>query len=331
MSIWNKVLIGLIIVASLGLFYVSLRALQTHRYWRTAANKHEAKLAQLPKEIERLKYGEAEGEECVQSLRIALYKELIDRGRVWYNCAPQQVAAATGEVRVKISKPSPHGIIPNMVLLVFEEKGPKAQGRYLGEFKVKEVGDNLVGMEPSMAMIATELQLLAQSKGPWTLCELTPKDSHDVFAGLSPDELKAILPANTVQEYLDDGKDGKKRQLRDYRVLLKSFDRQRAVLIEKVETAKRHKDYVEAALADAKRQVQFRQDELASLRTELAEMTRQHDATLAHQKGLEKELADRKARIALLIAESRAVADEIAQAQAEAVRRVDQRNAVAKQ
>ena len=104
--------------------------------------------------------------------------------------------------------------------------------------------------------------------------------------------MKEILPAGTVEEVLNDGKDGKVRQLRDFLVLLKQFDRQRTALMEKHQTASRHKQDVEAAVADAKKQVQFRQDELAALKTELTDMNRQRDAALAHEKAIEKQLAE---------------------------------------
>ncbi len=39
MSIWNKVLLGVIIVASLGMFYMAMRTLQTHAYWRGLAGQ----------------------------------------------------------------------------------------------------------------------------------------------------------------------------------------------------------------------------------------------------------------------------------------------------
>lgn len=41
MSIWNKVLVGLILVASLGFFYLALRTLKTHQYWRNLASGYE--------------------------------------------------------------------------------------------------------------------------------------------------------------------------------------------------------------------------------------------------------------------------------------------------
>jgi hypothetical protein len=328
MNIWNKVFVGLIIVASLGLFYVSMMTLKTHKYWRTSVNQHEKRLAELPKEIETLKYGQAPGDDSLQTRRIALYKELIDRGRVWYDCAPQQVNPQTGEVRVTVAKPAPHGIAVKTVLYVFEAPG-KPGGRFLGEFKVAAADPLLLA--PTMTMVPDELKRLQESKGPWTLRELLPNDSPEVFAGLNEQQLKEILPAGMVEEVLNDGKDGKQRQLRDFLVLLKQFDRQRTALADRFQTATRHKAALDAAVADAKKQVQLRQNELAALKVELKDMEQQRDEAVAFEQAIEKQIASHKAEIAELIKTSRAVADEIAQAQSKALEIVDRRATVARQ
>jgi hypothetical protein len=329
MSIWNKVLVGLIIVASLGLFYLGMQTLKTHKYWRESARKHEAKLEPLPKEIENLKFGTVDGG-CLRDLRVALAKQLAQRGRVWNNWAPQQIVnPQTGEVRISTDAAGPHGITDKMTLTVFEARDPKGKGRFLGEFKVKAIAEKQIVLEPAMTMTPDDLARLQQSKGPWTLCELMPTDSHEVFAGLGEKELREILPAHAVEQFVNDGKEGKTRKLRDYGVLLKEFDRQRAILVEKQNTVARHKQELDAAVADAKRQVQFRQNELAALKTELAALARERDAALAHQKALEKEITDRQSKIARLIEENRAAADEIAKAQFEAVGRIERQAKVA--
>jgi len=45
MSIWNKVLLGLIFVASVGLLYMGARTLKTHQYWRELSYQHEDQIA----------------------------------------------------------------------------------------------------------------------------------------------------------------------------------------------------------------------------------------------------------------------------------------------
>lgn len=326
MSIWNKILVGLIIVASLGLLYAGMQALATHQYWRESAQKHEAKIDALANEIEQLKYGEVEGGNLGQR-RVALFAWLAGRGRVWYNCVPQQVInPETAEVRVAPDQDGAHGVSENMTVFVFEAGTEESPGRFLGQFHVKSVADKQIAIEPSLPLTPEELAYLLQSKGPWTLRELLPGDRRDLFAELDEEALRKLLPKETVEQYLADDPP---RSLRDYSILLKSLERRRVILKAQKEDAQRHKQHVETSLADAKRQVEFREVERAALKTELADMVRQRDTALAHQNTLEKELADRRVKIAQLLDQTRAVADEIARDQFRALEQIDGRGAVA--
>ena len=146
MSIWNKVLVGLIIFACLPFFYLAARALKTHQYWRELAIKHERKIEQLEKQDQILLEGNGlEGEQAqmgIRQRRIELNKLLLDRRRVWFRCdAKVKVSAeeATAAVTAIVEQPSPHGIAANTILHAFEDadvQGKEKKGRYLGEFKV---------------------------------------------------------------------------------------------------------------------------------------------------------------------------------------------------
>ncbi len=57
MSIWNKVLVGLIIVASIALFYLAARAMKTEQYWRDLNASLERSIAQLEDANEKLAEG----------------------------------------------------------------------------------------------------------------------------------------------------------------------------------------------------------------------------------------------------------------------------------
>ena len=157
MSIWNKVLVGLILVASLGFFYLAMRALKTHQYWRTLAAAAEAKIDTLKQENQELRDGKGEGESYepgIEQLRIQLHKMLIDRGRVWYNCEPEP-NPQTGQVAVTTDLPDPHGIGDKTILYVFEEaevdsSNPAESRQYIGEFRVTGVEGKQVALAPSM-------------------------------------------------------------------------------------------------------------------------------------------------------------------------------------
>ena len=92
---------------------------------------------------------------------------------------------------------------------------------------------------------------LMASKGPWMIRELMPVDSHEIFAGKSEEELRAMLPEQVVDNYLNDGKEGFARNLRDYRTLLKWHDQRRTKQIEAEEAGVRYNKHLDASLADA--------------------------------------------------------------------------------
>ena len=107
-----SVFVGLIIVIAIVFFYFSAQVLKTHEYWRSSANKHEKKIADLEKKIQSLRYGEKGNPEQpgLMKMKSAVYKALLGRGRVWYNCRPQMVKPEIGAVRVTTDFPNPHGI-----------------------------------------------------------------------------------------------------------------------------------------------------------------------------------------------------------------------------
>ena len=143
MSIWNKILVWVIGVASVALFYMAARTLKTHQYWRELAQKYERKIEQVQEQNHMLlEGGENQGEQAqlgIRQRRIELNKLLLDRHRVWFKCDPKvklNREDGTAEITVTIDHPDPHGIAENTVLYGFEEADVQSKGRYLGEFKV---------------------------------------------------------------------------------------------------------------------------------------------------------------------------------------------------
>jgi len=207
MSIWNKVLTGLILLASVGFFILGARALKTHEYWRKQAKQLEQELAT---EIET----HADLSEQVRQVGLALHEQLVDRGRTWRECRvqPNPQMGQTGEAVVTIEYPVPHQIAPKSVLWIFDDLPVENGGRYLGQFEVVGVGgqDNMVvNLKPSTKMTQPELARLVQSASraspTWTLYEIMPIDNHASLAGLDLEALKAVLPAESAEEYLTEG------------------------------------------------------------------------------------------------------------------------------
>jgi hypothetical protein len=361
MSIWNKVLAGLIFVALVGFCYLAMRTLKTQKYWRELAARAEQKIEALKEENRQLIEGTGEGEEYqpgITQLRLDLHKLLVDRGRVWYKCEPK-VDPQTGRVTLTVKLPDPHGITKQTILYAFEaadiDQGNLAHsGQYLGEFRVTDVAGQEVKLEPSMKIApgSREFQRLVGSKGPWDLYDIMPVDSHDAFAGLSEADLKKLLPEASVNEFVKDGQKARPddldrwgvkgtvvdqkgqevegnvegtylRPLRDYGVLFNAYHLQESVLIDLIESAERDKHYMEDAAADAKRQEQFQKDERKQLKAELTKRTGERDVVVAHRKALEAAVAALQTAIAKVISENRTTASQIAEIQMDATRRID--------
>ena len=212
MSIWNKVFIGLILVASLAFFYLAARALKTHQYWRDISRMHEDALLAEVEQEQKLIEGVDEGEEAAWGIRqtsLELHKVMLDRGRVWYGCKPQQVDLETGAASVMTDLPDPHQIQVHTVLWVFDERDVQDGGRYLGQFAVTNVAERQLQLQPSMKMGQQERNRLQQSSTKndvtWVLYEVMPVDDHEIFVGLDDAEKEAMLPAGSAAEYLADG------------------------------------------------------------------------------------------------------------------------------
>ncbi len=330
MSIWNKILIGLILVVTPASFILGARALKTHQYWRELAQKAEASLETAKAEVEVLREGTPGegGTRGIRQVKLDLHKMLLDRGRLWRNVAPGRVNPQTGAVSAATDQPDPNGITVQTVLHVFEERPVEEKGRYLGEFIVTGKADKQLELQPSYVMSPDEIKRLASSSGPWVLRDVLPVDTHEIFAGLDEGKLRAMFPETTAGDYLKHGKKGQDgtdfaRDLRDYRVLLTSFHQHRAVLAELLAAANRDNQYLQAAWDDAKAQEKFRTKEIDDLKTLLAEENRQLAAVQVHLKAVQDKLAELRQGVDQLIQANRQTASQVAKIHAEAIERID--------
>ena len=345
MCIWNKILVGLISVASIVLFYMAARALKTETYWSSLAESHEKRIKQLKDENLVLADG-TEQQPGIRQICVDLDKLLMDRRRMWLNCDPRVKLGANGAAEVAVAMAQPnHGIVKGLVLYAFEEAGVQNQGQnkgqYVGEFAVRITGDKQLTLEPTSRLSPREMDKLKRTKHPWVLYEILPHDNHEIFASLSDEQKKAMLPADSVQNYLRDGKPTAKgdprdrvvngifvRPLVDYGVVLTDERDHRIILGDKIEAIKKDKLLVEAALAEARDQEEACKRDIASTDAELKNMERVRDAVAALDAKLQKSLEAMQAWIDRLAATNQAMAGQIAKYQLEAARRIDQRTRV---
>jgi hypothetical protein len=350
MYIWNKVLLWLIGLASIGFLILAARSLQTHAYWLDTAQKLQksigdegAKTGLMGKNLE-LKTE-------IAKARLDLHRWLVDRPQVWSNCAVQ-VNKANATVVAAIDSPIPHGIPGSGTLFAFEEPTANSPGRYMGEFNVMKADERQILLQPAYPLTPFEIKKLTESRGPWSFYNALPQDNHDSFAALTDEQKKAMLPAATLAEYVKDGKPAEEqdpkeridagrryvRQLRDYAQLLDHARRKFTILVDEIESAKRDKALVDESLADAQRQVQFAQNRIADSKLLLAKREKERDDVAAYgpdrqlQGGLLKLITDKialiKGMIDDTIAKNKAMAGQIAQKQLEATRLIDARTRV---
>ena len=138
------------------------------------------------------------------------------RGRVWRGVvAAGPIDPATGRFPVSIPQPKPHGLEKDALVVAFQLGEPNAanpdQGpQYLGEFRAVEVRPDGAIFEPTVKLDQrTAARIARTAQGgrpwPWALYETMPADRHEIFAGRTEEELKKMLPAASVQEYLRHG------------------------------------------------------------------------------------------------------------------------------
>ncbi|MBX3415299.1 MAG: hypothetical protein KF708_21620 [Pirellulales bacterium] len=117
MSIWSKVLIGLIAVVSLAFFYLAMRALKTHQAWHGEVAKYEKAIADAAVSREA-------AEKELRNLRPVLHSALVDRGRIWRDAIPGPVNPQTGDVTITFTVPPATPIDDKAVLFVFDQPEP---------------------------------------------------------------------------------------------------------------------------------------------------------------------------------------------------------------
>ena len=103
MSIWSKVLISLILVATLPFFYLSLRLLKTNQAWRSEVQQVAA--GSRPSQVD----GPPDLTTLTEEVRVAnvkLHDVVVDRGRVWTSVNPERAFNSnTGKGNVLIEAP----------------------------------------------------------------------------------------------------------------------------------------------------------------------------------------------------------------------------------
>ena len=124
MSIWNKILVGLISVAAMGFFYLAGRAFVTEKYSADLAKSKETKIRTVEKANAALRDGVAgdASQPGIRRVEVELHKLLADRRQVWEHCTPKIKLSddRAAEITVSLAE-TPHGMTAKTLVYAFEE------------------------------------------------------------------------------------------------------------------------------------------------------------------------------------------------------------------
>ena len=204
------------------------------------------------------------------------------------------------------------------IVFAFESGEPNPQNpgeapQYLGEFRVAEVNEGGVVLQPILSLDRYSGERLTRSRGEWSLYETMPIDRHELFARFSDEELSNILPGASAEEYIrqgtpateDDDEWHRKgyneegevvgpenpeqvvkwlydRPLRAYDYLFGELARELVVKRASIEAVTEDNTKLEAALKSAEELGVFREEDIEARSKDLAGMKRDREAIEEH-------------------------------------------------
>jgi len=244
------------------------------------------------------------------------------------------------EVAISTDESSP-AFSDKMLVYVFEEGDDQSPGKYLGEFRVKHVGNKQVELASTTQMFTTLSKNVMGSKSPWVLYEMLPTDEHEAFENLSDDQRKWVS-----EEFAKDGQDfagltehqknlvrwgtpdasGKKlRPLRDYLAVFRTCEMYRTLFADRWESADRDYKYLNAAKEEADKQLSFAEKEKTQVSIERQRALKELSAVTQHNAALQRMLEFNQTAVKEAIANNLKYAQKIAALQKEAADLIDRR------
>ncbi len=382
---WSQVLlVEAVFLSAVGYLFLAVEVLGIHAILRTQINQTATRLADTEELRTALADGtkdrqlirklqaqdveipdDAEQVTSVRDLDHQLHLLTRIRGRVWREAVPAGVDPQTGVARATLPNADTSGIDTNTIVFLFEEGEPNAadptQGKqYLGEFRVSGVDGQQLTLSPVLEMDQFETDRLADSTGPWALYETMPVDRQEIFAGMSEEELRRLLPAATVDEYIRSGQEPRaddppsrlvgydeegnrlgpedmekdpdravrivyERRQRDYALEFGELSRQRIVMMADGAAVRQDNERLKAALESAERLQTFREDELKRLNVDLAGITRDRQVVERQLAYVTRQRDVARQRLAQLLRQNAQLADMLAARQTALADEIDAR------
>lgn len=264
--------------------------------------------------------------------------------------------------------PQGHGLTVDAIVYVFENGAPNPaapdQGaQYIGEFKVVQANDVGVMLEPVQALnqftgnrLVKSIQAAQAQKVTWSLYELMPADSHELFAKLDEAAKRSLLPATSVEEYIrqgtpatdDDGEDvayfdeaGNRlgpddqakatekrydRPLRDYGYLFAEQMRERVVMEADVAALKQQIADLATAQANAKKLEAHRTAERTALQQDKKSMERDLAFITKLLATINSQIANAKSQVSDLLTANASMAQSLIDKQLAELKTIDERS-----
>ena len=247
MSIFTKVLLGLVLIMTFPVLYLAAGVLNVQGAWRVKHTAFEKQLAAQEAEKNKLIYGSEDAQKIpkLQNAQVTTANEkgfgvnqleairnnlVTDAGRVWYAVLTQaSVSPETNSLKIKIfdtdvdnprftedpatggRAPLPdHGIVEKTSLHVFQmaHNGVwNSKDRYVGEFVVEGTIDVNVPLKPARALTPEQWDLLRTEPTQWVVYDKMPVDTRDLFLDVDQAEIRRRLPAEVAIEYINDNKE----------------------------------------------------------------------------------------------------------------------------
>ncbi len=273
------------------------------------------------------------------------------RGRAWRHVETAALDPQSLTVTLRIPAPDPHGIEQDSILYAFEQDdagSPSERGRqYIGEFRVVNTGPQQIQIQPASRFDERSIARLQSTSSPWILYENMPVDEHpdgrlEIFAGKSADELKQMLPAESVEEYVRHGgptmpeddqwhktgydADGNlvkpddwnattqfkyRRSLRDYNLIFQDLSKRYTQMQADVNALVEDNQQLKKALASVRKLQQMHEAEQGKLKNDLAGVTRDRQAIEAHQSQVETQLSNARALLGDLVRDNAAMGQSL--------------------
>lgn len=323
---------------------------------------------------------DAESIPSVATLDHEILMKTRRRGRLWRYVMPAGIDQKTGAIGVKFVTPprpvavpaegaeagvppaaapapaapvaTPPGIKKDTVVFLFEDGPPQPAApngvprspQYLGEFTVAQAAGQQASLVPVQPWAANdfEYQRIKGSRGPWIMYETMPLDNYETFAGFKEEQLKAMLPKLSVNEYLRQDKlatdaddafrkvpldaDGKPvppdkkegiakvifhRRLRDYATEFDELFRRRVNTAAEIDAVKKDIAQLTAAEESGKKLQAYRTEERQKLTADLAGVAKERQVIEQHLAQVNQLLAKARQLTTDLMAKNRALAEEL--------------------